>query len=647
MAQQELVPTVEIPAGTFYMGGTGDGENYDEAPVHRVRISKSFRMGVTEVTNAQYEQFCPEHKALRGKCGFSTEDDEAVVFVNYEDALAFCRWLSKREGKNYRLPTEAEWEYACRAGNYYKFYMNDKLPKEYQKNQQVAPILKPVSLQVGQTPPNAWGLFDMCGNVEEWCMDWYGPYVPCEQIDPVGYAEGNYRVTRGGSHNTPVDYLRSGNRAAMIPEDKFVHVGFRVVQADFPATIPLPVMPNPYVATISNQQCLWKEQKAIEPIFEPYSVYVKNPVLGSGVPFYAHNHQPAITWCDNGDLLVVWFSTNEEKGREMTVLSSRLRKGSSEWETPRLFYKVPDRNMTGTALFNDGKGTLYHLNGVEALGGWRNLIMTLRTSTDNGATWSKPRIIAPEHTYRHQVIAGTSVTKEGFFIQVCDAGSGGSDGAAVHISKDQGDTWIDPWDGKPLPKFEEGVKGSSIAGIHAGVVQLKDGRLLALGRNNNIVDKEGRLRMPQSVSDDMGRTWTYSASEFPPIDGGQRLVLMRLNEGPLLLLSFTGHPYRTSERDKEMWFTDEKGKKIKGEGLFAAVSYDEGKTWATRRLITDGKQHFLNGGAWTQWFETDETHAEPRGYLAATQTPDNMIHLVSSRFYYKFNLAWIEQGRVR
>ena len=186
MARQELVPTVEIPAGTFYMGGTGDGENYDEAPVHRVRISKSFRMGVTEVTNAQYEQFCPEHKALRGKCGFSTEDDEAVVFVNYEDALAFCRWLSKREGKNYRLPTEAEWEYACRAGNYYKFYMNDKLPKEYQKNQQVAPILKPVSLQVGQTPPNAWGLFDMCGNVEEWCMDWYGPYVPCEQIDPCG-----------------------------------------------------------------------------------------------------------------------------------------------------------------------------------------------------------------------------------------------------------------------------------------------------------------------------------------------------------------------------------------------------------------------------------------------------------------------------
>lgn len=642
-AQGVLVPTVEIPAGTFYMGGSGEGEDYDEAPIHRVTISHPFRMGVTEVTNAQYEQFRPEHKKLRGLRGFSSGDDEAVVMVSYDDAVAFCRWLSEREGKTYRLPTEAEWEYACRAGKYYKFYMDDKLPKVYWKNQEIASPLKPVSLQVAQTPPNAWGLYDMAGNVEEWCADWYGPYVPCEQADPVGYADGCYRVTRGGSHNTPTQYLRSGNRAAMIPDDKFVHLGFRVVQADYPTTQPLAVIPDAYTPTVSQQPCDWEAQKTDRPVFEPYNVYVKAPAPGSAVPFYAHNHQPAITWCDNGDLLAIWFSTDEEKGREMTVLSSRLRKGSREWEAPRLFYKVPDRNMTGSALLNDGHGTLYHINGVEALGGWRNLAMTLRTSTDNGATWSKPRFIAPEHTYRHQVIAGTTMTREGWLIQVCDAGAGGSDGAAIHVSKDRGLTWADPWDGQPLPKFAEGVKGSSIAGIHAGVVQLKDGRLLALGRNNSIPDREGRLRMPMSLSDDMGRTWTYRASDFPPIDGGQRLVLMRLNEGPLLLVSFTGHPYRTSDRDREMWFTDADGKRFRGEGMFAAVSYDEGRTWTTRRLLTDGRHHFLNGGAWTQWFETDATHAEPRGYLAATQTPDNLIHLVSSRFHYVFNLAWLEE----
>ena len=105
-----------------------------------------------------------------------------------------------------------------------------------------------------------------------------------------------------------------------------------------------------------------------------------------------------MTWCDNGDLLAVWFSTNEEKGREMVVLSSRLRAGSSEWEKPRMFYQIADRNLTGTALLNDHQGTLYHINGVEAAGHWQNLMMTLRTSTDNGQTWSKPRMIAPEHT---------------------------------------------------------------------------------------------------------------------------------------------------------------------------------------------------------------------------------------------------------
>ena len=91
------------------MGTLGEDENYDEAPMHKVYISKPFKMGLTEVTNAQYELFCPKHKLLRGKNGFSSEDDEAVVFVTYQDAVAFCDWLTQKEGKTYRLPTEAEW----------------------------------------------------------------------------------------------------------------------------------------------------------------------------------------------------------------------------------------------------------------------------------------------------------------------------------------------------------------------------------------------------------------------------------------------------------------------------------------------------------------------------------------------------------
>ena len=640
VAQGELIPMIEIPAGNFYMGTLGEDENYDEAPMHKVYISKPFKMGLTEVTNAQYELFCPEHKSLRGKNGFSSEDDEAVVFVTYQDAVAFCDWLTRKEGKTYRLPTEAEWEYACKAGRYWNFYMDDKLPAAWQKNQVIAATPKPLSLKVAQTPPNEWGLYDMCGNVEEWCLDWYGPYIDKEQTDPVGYSDGIARVTRGGSHNTPVKYLRSANRMAMLPEDKHTMTGFRVVQAEYPQTAPLSQPKDEYV--VSQIKWDWDSQCVTEPVFAAPLVYVHEPDVHSGTPFFKHNHQPALTWCDNGDLLAVWFSTNEEKGREMVVLSSRLRAGSCEWEKPRMFYQIADRNLTGTALLNDRQGTLYHINGVEAAGHWQNLMMTLRTSTDNGQTWSKPRMIAPEHTKRHQVIAGTSITKEGWFVQACDAGPGGRDGAAVHISKDKGKTWTDPWDGAPLPDFKEGRTGTTIAGIHAGVVQLKDGRLMALGRNNSIRDKEGRLRMPMSVSDDMGKTWHYSASEFPPIDGGQRLVLMRLNEGPILLISFTEHPYRTPKEERGMMFTDKSGKSFKGYGMYAALSYDEGKTWPVKRLLTDGTYRFLNGGAWTQFFEMDEGHAEPRGYLAGTQTPDNMIHLITSRFYYKFNLAWLK-----
>lgn len=623
LAQESLVPTIEIPAGSFYMGSDGWGENYDEAPIHKVVISKSFRMGVTEITNAQYELFRPEHKALRGKDNVSTEDDDAVVNVSYQDAVDFCKWLSKKEGKNYRLPTEAEWEYACRAGTYTLYHTGDGLPSSMRRNQTIARDYKPVSLKVGQTPPNAFGLCDMHGNVEEWCLDWYGPYSSKEQIDPTGPSEGEFRVTRGGSHHTPDEYLRSANRLAMIPEDKHSLTGFRVVQCD-------DKLPN-------------DEQKQSSPFFLEPIVFVKPPVEGTGIPFYKHNHQPSVTWCNNGDLLAVWFSANAENGRGMVVLSSRLRKGTTEWTPAELFYKVPDRNMTGSSLFNNGQGTLFHFNGVEAAGDWQNLMMIMRTSTDNGFSWTKSKIIAPEHTKRHQVVSGTSMTPEGWMIQVCDAGPGSHDGAAIHISKDGGETWGDPWDGTPMPKFKDGGTGTTIAGIHAGVVRLKNGDLLALGRGNSLEGKNGKKMMPMSISKDMGKTWQYHVSEFPAIDGGQRLVLMRLKEGPLLLVSFTDHPQRTREQDRGMVLTDAEGKQITGYGMYAAVSYDEGKTWPVKRLLVDGKERLLNGGAWTGYFTMDKTHAEPRGYLAGTQTPDHTIHILSSRIHYRFNLAWLEE----
>lgn len=631
-----------IPAGSFHMGSHGQGEHYDEFPIHPVTITKPFLMGATEVTNAQYEQFDPSHKELRGKYGLSKGDDEAVIFVDYYKAEAFCKWLSKKEGKTYRLPTEAEWEYACRAGSYWNFWMDDGLHGVYHKNQQnVWGTDSTICLQVGKTPPNPFGLYDMHGNVEEWCSDWYGPYEASAQTDPVGRADGLYKVTRGGSHSTPERFLRSANRMAMLPEDKHWLTGFRVVQADMPQSQPLPALEPASQETVSRQKYNW-ETPSKAPFFAEPLVYVNTPDCSSGVPFYKHNHCPAVSWCDNGDLLAIWFTCDEESGREMVILESRLKPGATEWTEPREFFRVPDRNVTGSSLLNNN-GTLIHMNGMEAAGTWETLAMVMRTSTDNGATWSRPRMVAPEHVRRHQVIAGSFVTKEGWLVQAADATPRSNGGTAFHLSKDNGLTWEDM--GKTNPgTFKAGASGGTIAGIHAGVVQLSDGRFMALGRGDGIVDRNGLERMPMSISEDNGRTWTYSASEFPPIDGGQRLVLMRLREGPLLLISFTNHPFRLKNGLNGMTFKDKDGNEYTGYGMYAALSFDEGKTWPVKKLLTDGKRRFMDGGAWTGFFNMDSTHAEPRGYLAATQSPDQVIHLLSSRNYYRFNLPWLVEN---
>ena len=633
---------VTLPAGKFIMGSAGYGENFDERPAHRVFLPNAFRMAATEVTNAQYEQFDPAHKGVRGKRGFSTADNEAVIFVTYEQATAFCAWLSKREGKPYRLPTEAEWEYACRAGTQTPFFTGDGLPAAYQKQQETVWTPKPVLLTVGQTPPNPWGLYDMHGNVEEWCSDWYGLYEATAQTDPVGRKSAQFRVTRGGSHSTPVRYLRSSNRLGMIPQDSHYLLGFRVVQADAPTTAPLAAIPVPlHQQNVRQTTHSWK--KETKPVFLPPIQYVRKSITPD-VPFYGHHHCPAIAWCSNGDLLAIWFSTDDEAGREMAILGSRLRAGQREWDMASEFFRVPDRNVTGSSLFRDAQGTLYHVNGVEAAGSWQNLAMTLRTSTDNGATWSAVRFIDSEHQMRNQVIAGMFQTSESWLVQVSDAVPGGSGGSTLHISKNNGQTWERTDTGDIKPTFEAGRTDGLIAGIHAGVVQLKDGSLLALGRGDNIAGPTGEPRMPLSRSVDGGKSWTYSASELPPIAGGQRLVLRRLNEGPLLLVSFTNHPYAVSNAAQTgMTFTDSAGKPYRGYGLYAALSFDEGKTWPVKKLITDGRSRFLDGGAWTGLFELDANHAEPRGYIAATQTPDNLIHVISSNLHYRFTLPWLMQ----
>jgi hypothetical protein len=312
------------------------------------------------------------------------------------------------------------------------------------------------------------------------------------------------------------------------------------------------------------------------------------------------------------------------------IVASRLPYGEQQWQMASDFWDAPDRNDHASALWVDQKGTITHFNGLSAAATWGNLATIMRTSTDNGATWSKARLIMPEHGLHHMPIESVIGTKEGAILVPCDAVTGGHGGSAVLVSRDDGQTWIDPGEGRPDPEFAAGATGAWIAGIHAGFVQRSDGTLMAFGRGNSI---DGR--MPMSLSSDLGGNWTYSASPFPPISGGQRLVILRLREGPILFCSF----------GREVRFHDAAGNEQVGSGLFAALSLDEGKNWEIKRLITDdGPPHGLDGGGNTGEFTMSALTAEPRGYLSICQAADGVIHLISSKQHYAFNLAWLQNG---
>jgi len=628
---------VGVPAGRFEMGETRGGD-FDERPVHTVTISRPFWMAATEVTNVQYERFDPDHRDLRGKLGFSNADDEAVVFVSWHEAVRFCAWLGEKEGKPYRLPTEAEWEYACRAGTRTPYHTGETLPQALHKNARISWYPgrydtkgHVVPLTVARTPANPWGLVDMHGNVEEWCHDWYGPYAAGEQTDPVGRASGDYRVTRGGSHSTTLEFLRSANRAGTLPEDRTWVVGFRVACGPMPQTKPLPPHEPPLWAQNVSQAVpkdIDKGPDPAKPFFRGPRTYVKIPPGSEGPLFSKHNHCPALVNCPNGDLLAIWYTCRREPGRELDIAAARLRCGADAWEPAAPFWGAPDRNDHASALFAAADGTLYHFNGLSAHATWGSLATIMRTSTDSGATWSEARLIMPEHGLHHMPVETVIRLKNGTLLVPCDAVPGGGGGTAVLLSPDGGKTWTDPAEGKPSPAFEKGTTGHTIAGIHAGVVELADGRLMAFGRGNNI---DGR--MPMSLSADGGRTWTYQPSPWDPISGGQRLVVLRLAEGPILFCSFA----------KKMPVRDASGAERPVSGLFAALSLDEGKTWPVRRLVSDDSPaRRVDGGGNTGPFTMSASQGEPRGYLSICQTPDGLVQLISSKQHYQFNLAWVK-----
>jgi CubicO group peptidase (beta-lactamase class C family)/formylglycine-generating enzyme required for sulfatase activity len=643
---------VRIEPGSFTMGQDGPSSDYemkkhpaeidhadwDEKPAHKVTITRPFHLGATEVTLAQYRQFSPKYRDRRGA------DDDAVVGVSWNDVVKFCEWLSAKEDKTYRLPTEAEWEYACRAGTTTLFSTGDTLPAGFQKwfgeygrrsyyfpggglPAEYQLIDGKPQIRVAQTLANAWGLFDMHGNVAEWCADWYGPYQVGARTDPSGRSDGDFRVFRGGTHSTFSRLLRSANRAAWVPEARNETIGFRVVLGELPRGQMLPPPPPAlYAQNVRQSVARITTKPADKPFFAGPQVFVKISPDSIGPMFSRHNHSPTITECPNGDLLASWFSCVDEGGSELCDVASRLRFGTAEWEPASPFWDGADINDHAPKLWWDGDKTIYHF----ARGFAENIV---RTSTDNGATWGKARVLYPHDEFGNQVIR----TREGFLIIPFD-----HDCTSFLISRDAGLTWTHPDADRGPSDNRPGGKGLRNAGFHAGIVQLMDGRLMTMGRYDK-PDLQAKFggKTPVSYSSDMGETWTYEASEFPVISSAQRLVLMRLREGPLLLCSFTDQARDWKTRKGLLFKTAEGGTSI-GYGLFAALSFDEGKSWSHRRLITPGGPSREAPSIDRSIAIFSDTMSEHSGYLAAAQTRDGNVQLVSSKNHYAFNLAWLK-----
>ncbi|MFM7738591.1 MAG: formylglycine-generating enzyme family protein, partial [Planctomycetota bacterium] len=208
---------VLIPKGTFMMGSPESEEGRNEGEVqHEVTLTKDFFLGVTEVTQAQYQKVMGENPSyFQGGKVQGDSSNHPVEKVLWEDAVEFCKKLSdlpeeKGAGRVYRLPTEAEWEYACRAGTKSAYSFGDKRDSlddyawHYKK-------VDDKTHPVGQKKPNAWGLYDMHGNVWEFCSDRYGDYPKSAVSDPVGTGKGSNRVDRGGSWYFGAASCRSAN----------------------------------------------------------------------------------------------------------------------------------------------------------------------------------------------------------------------------------------------------------------------------------------------------------------------------------------------------------------------------------------------------------------------------------------------------
>lgn len=615
----EMIP---LPTGSFSMGADKqaltdditDGHSvmsrrptlgdFDEYPAHEVRLTHSFSIAATQVTVEQFREFDPAYQP-------NPLHPEYAAGISWYQAEQFCAWLSKKEGKHYRLPTEAEWEYAARAGSQTPFADGEEPLKTDE--------------------PNRWGLRNMGNGRPEWTLDWYAlyPQSATKGVDPHGPATELMKVVRGGGLDSKASknsadegypaaspyFARSANRASMTPMFRSDHgnIGFRVVQADDPASPP------------SSPQKLFFETavkqtaNAPSPGPNPHKPFYRTidlfPDIGSrsmsdigwrlGLArgLGIHYHNSAIQELPNGDLLAAYYNTpDQEDDPDQTILIMRRRAGSLSWDMPEPWPYFADAACAGPVIWNDPAarnlphGQVWFFWGTPRLIGDAPFYFT--QSTDNGVTWGPvhvPQFPAPIGRYVSQPINSVVRGHDGTILIPTDSAGRDAEGngsiSVAWASHDDGRTWYD--------------SGGRTAGRHTSIVIRKDGAILGFGGKNSNIDG----RMPLAISTDGGKSWTKQKTPFDPLESGERPSIIRLTSGRLFFVAD---------------YNPQNQKHIHKDGAYVALSDDEGVTWKQKRFPPD---------------------IVTVGYTTATQDHDGIIHIVTSKnptnYEIELNEAWI------
>ena len=414
MGESATLPAEMLPKEMEY-AIHGD---WDERPLHRVTLTQPFYLSETEVTVEQFRQFRAD---LASASTSSTPDSPAAPYVtgvSWNEAKAFCDWLSKKEGRTYRLPTEAEWEYAARTAD------------ESVKNLHRAPA--------------------------EWVHDWHGQYPAADEVDPVGPVSGLGKVIRGGGVDLDAPYFsRSANRASYAPDfpstaarealatlstsgergattstssdgskpklyASFTRttlnrqgrhaIGFRVVAADLPKTPPRPVDAQFFHEAVKQgTQDAARGPRADAPYFRkrrllprppehtPIDRLEDNRIAGLHPAILRHNHSPGLAVAPNGDVIAAYFTSVSETTPDVAIMASRLRAGADEWDMPSLLIDFADANDASPMIWTDG-GTMRVYWGSNRLES--GFPFQWIESTDSGATWSARAVPGVHHVGR-------------------------------------------------------------------------------------------------------------------------------------------------------------------------------------------------------------------------------------------------------